>query len=176
MALLRAAAHCSTGRDRDRPMLDFTSVPRDPVSNSASPRHHVPAQARDRGAVIMRRVPMKRIPSKTIPQSTAVSNDLDGTGARAHAAIRHYGDAAAAFASASSAAAMALTAASTSWPSPCRFASQSGSLYESHVLPDASCQTSALSGRSMPMVWADLHERRATFCIAEDQELGRPQR
>ena len=101
MALLRAAAHGSTGRDRDRAMLDLASAPRDPVSNSASPRHHVPAQARDRGAAIKRRVPMKRIPSKTIPQSTAVSNDLDGTGERAHAAIRHYGDAAAALASAS---------------------------------------------------------------------------
>src|SRR6516164_5596228 len=128
MPLLRAAAHGSTGRDRDRAMLDFASAPRDPVSNSASPRHHVPAQARDRGAAIKRRVPMKRIPSKqflkALPYRTITG---------AHAAIRHYGDAAAAFASASSAAAMALTAASTSWPSPCRFASQPGSLYESHV-------------------------------------------
>jgi hypothetical protein len=44
---------------------------------------------------------------------------------------------------ASSAAAMAVTVPSTSWPSACRFASQLGSLYESHVLPDPSCQTNA---------------------------------
>src|SRR5262245_36258908 len=63
-----------------------------------------------------------------------------------------YGPVVADFAVAASAAAIALTAGSVSWPSPCRFASQLGSLYESHVLPDASCQTNAFSGRSIPTV------------------------
>jgi hypothetical protein len=42
-----------------------------------------------------------------------------------------------------------------SLPIPCRFASQAGSLYESHVWPEASCQTSALNGRSSPIVWTE---------------------
>src|SRR5262245_210416 len=47
---------------------------------------------------------------------------------------------------------MALTAASTSWLTPCRCASHLGSLYDSHVVPAASCHTSAFNGRSMPIV------------------------
>jgi hypothetical protein len=43
----------------------------------------------------------------------------------------------------------------TSGVSRCRFASHCGSLYESHVMPDASCQTRVLSGRSIPIVWTD---------------------
>ena len=66
--------------------------------------------------------------------------------------VRRCGTAVAVLATASRAAAMARTAASTSWPSPCRLASQLGSLYESHVLPDRSCQTNAFSGRSIPIV------------------------
>ena len=62
-------------------------------------------------------------------------------------------DTVAAFATAASAAVMAFTASSTS--RPCRFASQLGSLYESHVTPEASCQTNAFSGRSMPIVCTD---------------------
>src|SRR5215467_3308199 len=64
----------------------------------------------------------------------------------------HYGDVVAALATAPSDAAIALTVASTSLPSPCRLASQLGSLYESQVSPDASRQTSAFNGRSIPIV------------------------
>jgi hypothetical protein len=38
-------------------------------------------------------------------------------------------------------------------PRPCRCTIQLGSLYESQVLPSASCQTSAFNGRSTPAVW-----------------------
>src|SRR6202011_4141383 len=71
------------------------------------------------------------------------------------AASSRYGDVVAVLAIAASAAAMAATGVSTSWPTPCGFASQLGSLYESHVLPDASCQTSAFNGRSIPIVCID---------------------
>src|SRR6266404_679703 len=37
----------------------------------------------------------------------------------------------------------------------CRSAIQLGSLYESHVVPDASSQTSAFNGRSIPTVCTD---------------------
>src|SRR6516165_4459212 len=67
--------------------------------------------------------------------------------------VGSHGGVVAALASAFSAALRALTVASTSRPSPCRFASQPGSLYDSHVLPDASCQTNAFNGRSIPIVW-----------------------
>jgi hypothetical protein len=48
--------------------------------------------------------------------------------------------------------AMASRDASTSSASPCRSASHIGSLYESHVVPEESCQTSALRGKSIPIV------------------------
>ena len=57
----------------------------------------------------------------------------------------------AALATASRAAVIVPTGGLRSPPSPCRSASQAGSLYESQVSPAASCQTSAFSGRSMPM-------------------------
>src|SRR5258707_12656124 len=66
-----------------------------------------------------------------------------------------YGAVVAAFVTLLNAPAIAPSAASASWPRPCRLASQLGSLYESQVAPDASCQTSALSGRSIPIVWTD---------------------
>src|SRR5215471_5151214 len=61
-------------------------------------------------------------------------------------------------------------------PSPCGPASQPGSLYETHVLPESSSQTRALSGRSIPMVWIDCNQRRPASCIGEDQERDRSQR
>src|SRR6266436_4818683 len=53
-----------------------------------------------------------------------------------------------------SAAAILLTTCSAS-ATPCRRAIQLGSLYESHVLPVASFQTSAFNGRSIPTVCTD---------------------
>src|SRR4029077_16634274 len=50
-------------------------------------------------------------------------------------------------------AAVILSTISARTPSPCRWTIQLGSLYESHVLPAASCQTSAFNGRSIPAVW-----------------------
>src|SRR5438132_12768391 len=38
---------------------------------------------------------------------------------------------------------------------PCRCAIQLGSLYDSHVVPDASSQTSAFNGKSIPSVCTD---------------------
>src|SRR6267142_6461497 len=58
----------------------------------------------------------------------------------------------AALAIALSAAAILLTTGSALAPTPCRCAIQPGSLYESHVVPAESCQTSAFNGRSIPAV------------------------
>ena len=74
------------------------------------------------------------------------------TGLAAFGAGANYGALVAASAIAASIVAIALTFASYSLLSSCRFPSQTGSLYESHVLPDPSCQTSAFSGRSIPIV------------------------
>src|SRR3984893_4221960 len=48
------------------------------------------------------------------------------------------------------AAAIALTVVLSAPSRPWRCARNAGSLYDSHVVPDASCQTKVLSGRSMP--------------------------
>jgi hypothetical protein len=44
------------------------------------------------------------------------------------------------------------------------------------VAPDSSCQTSALSGRSIPIVCIRLHQRCSALLRAEDHKIGRAQR
>src|SRR5436305_9744239 len=52
-------------------------------------------------------------------------------------------------------AALILLTTGSALATPCRCAIQLGSLYDSHVVPDASSQTSAFNGRSIPTVCAD---------------------